>query len=120
MENISNISSKISKPKKCYSPSEKAALIESWQRSDLSYREFCARENLSVSSLYKWIKKTSGKENPLKKDMPKSNKFLPVKVVPGDVFDGVVEIKLVNGIGIKFSEQTSIALIGNLIRELQK
>ena len=44
---------------------------------------------------------------------------MPVKVVPGDVYDGVVEIKLSNGIEIKFSEKTSIALIGNLIRELQ-
>lgn len=104
--------------KKSYSDEEKLAILDSFKQSGLGGQAFCRQANISISTLYKWKKLHSqAKINPDSYDK-KIKKFIPVKVVPGNIFDSVVEIKLANGIEIKFSEQTSIALIGNLVREL--
>lgn len=59
MEIISNVLAKKRRVKKTYSGEEKLAIIDSFKHSGLSGRAFCRRENISVSTLYKWVRLTS-------------------------------------------------------------
>lgn len=76
MEIISNVLAKKRRVKKTYSGEEKLAIIDSFKHSGLSGRAFCRRENISVSTLYKWVRLTSQAQIITETNHKKSKNFI--------------------------------------------
>jgi hypothetical protein len=98
-------------PKKTkYSKEERKHHCESWKKSGLSMREYCNRVGLTISTLCQWIKKMNaiptneinvGSENTL-------HNLRPTKI----------EIILVSGVRVRFSETIHPGKIIKLIQVL--
>lgn len=83
------------------------ALIEAYERSDLSGRDFCRDKGLVPSTFYYWKKK--------KAQMETGSDTGFVTIGPNPVTEGNLELIYPNGIRLRL-EASQFALIGKLLR----
>lgn len=83
------------------------ALVEEYEHSDLSARDFCKDKGLVPSTFYYWKKK--------KAQMETGSSAGFVTIGPNPVTEGNLELIYPNGIRLRL-EASQFALIGKLLR----
>ena len=107
-------------------PDEWLKLIEQYETSGESQKEFCADRELSFSTFQYWLYRRSKKVRAVSGSAPE---FLPVEVVrspapegaamkarPGDA---AIEIALPSGVQVRLSSGVSASFVGELIAALK-
>ena len=107
---------------------ERRVLCEAWKKSGMTKARFCRQNNIGRRTFYAWLKqlRNNGDNADVINDMTTIQadpiKFLKVcNVMPERSFSlepGLIEISLVNGIGLKVA--MSQDNINNFLRELLK
>ncbi len=88
-------------------------LINKWQASGISLKEFCNNHNLSVHIFYYWLRKYKQQHNSL------STGFIPVEVnAVEEPSKTEVQILYPNGVQITLSDQVSTPRIKALINAI--
>lgn len=86
-----------------YTPEDRQTHCNQWRQSGLSMSEYCRRHQLTVSSLSLWLKHS---KNPDKSSPP----------IPPMARTQSLEVRLVNGSWLLFSEITDVDAIVQLVK----
>jgi hypothetical protein len=89
---------------------EQKKLCESWKRSGLTQKEFCAENDIHIKSLWRWLKQKKEKQASVQEAI----KFLPMGNIPLE--KNYLEIILPNGIICKahLSKENIVDFLGRL------
>lgn len=98
--------------KKCYSDIEKRLIVDKFFNSGLSKIDFCKKEKLSTSALYRW-----------QRQFPKSNNnfstFIPIATSEAVAHETLLlQVKLTNGIEFFIPERCSPSYVAKVIKEI--
>jgi hypothetical protein len=108
------------KSNKKYVREQVYALIESWQKSGLTQKQFCARENLSHSTFKYWRKKY--RINQERNTKLSENAFIPIKLAgrhaqsESENYQKSITITYPNGIEIKCPVNIAVRQLEALIK----
>lgn len=102
-------------------PDEWMQLLEKYEQSGLTQKEFAAQENLSLSTLQYWLYKRSKSHSKI--DVNSSPRFLPIEVVASPALkaqaDGeVIEAQLRCGARLRFVVGTDTRYLAELFAAL--
>jgi len=87
-------------------------LIDKFNRSNVSKKQFCRQEGIPISVFYYWQKK-------FKQNGQSSGKgFLPVEVNHKPTIQSSVEISFPNGVVVRLEEGSDIDMIRSLITSI--
>lgn len=92
-------------------PDPRQVHCEDWRRSGLSMSEYCRRAGLGISSLSNWVKKFNGNE-PITSKNNSEKPLIPIKRQE-------MEIILLSGIRLKFTEVGNVSDIMRLLKALE-
>ena len=90
-------------------------LIQSWQVSDLTQKQFCAQQSIAYSAFHYWFKKVRA-EKPL---AGISSGFVPVKIATNEPFGKqrsvLVEVVLTDGRRLNFYQGIDVQFLRDLL-----
>lgn len=120
MSNKINIEPELRKRCRFYSEEEKESYISLWRESKLSKNKFCLQEGLSVSTFWGWIERQLPVTQKSKTSAVIKKNWIPVKLSNASPSQASVAIEIIlpNGIRIKSSQHTSIAMLTTLVQGL--
>lgn len=91
-------------------------LIEAWQTSDLTQKEFCAQQSIAYSGFHYWFKKFREEKLPPPNTSPG---FVPVKVTSGKHSGNkrsvLIELVLPDGRRVNFHEGVDVQFLRALL-----
>ena len=85
---------------------EMRPIIEKWEDSGLTKKEFCEQQGIAPSVFYYWYKKYKTQDNPAG--------FVPIKI-KNNTKAGQLEIHYPNGVKLKLSSDVSPSLLRQYI-----
>jgi hypothetical protein len=95
-------------------------LLKEYEASGLQQKDFCERNNLSLSTLQYWLYRKSKKSKP---ESGSEQRFLPVEVVAypapkarETTGPGWIELELPRGVAIRFVVGTDTRYLGELLK----
>lgn len=90
-------------------------LIEAWQASDLTQKQFCARQSIAYSGFHYWFKKFREE----KSSAGRPSRFVPVKITSNRAMENNstmrIELVLPNGKSVKFYGSVDERLLRSLL-----
>ena len=87
-------------------------LIDKFNRSNVSKKQFCHQEGIPISVFYYWQKKFK------QTDQSSGKGFLPVEVNHKPTIQSSVEISFPNGVVVRLEEDSDIEMIRSLISSI--
>ena len=87
-------------------------LIDKFNRSNVSKKQFCRQEGIPISVFYYWQKKVKQTRKPSDKG------FLPVEVNHKPTIQSSVEISFPNGVVVRLEGGSDIDMIRSLISSI--
>lgn len=102
-------------------PDEWKKLISEFEQSQLTQKEFCAKQDVSMSTFQYWLYKRSKLDS--KFDVNSRTAFLPVEVVASPASktragDGFIEASLRSGLTLRFTVGTEPSYVAELLAAL--
>lgn len=89
-------------------------LVEDWQASGLTKKEFCAQQSIAYSGFHYWVKKfREGKSLPTS-----GSSFIPLKLTSGSLAKhaiGSVEVILPDGRRVNFPSGVDVGFLRELL-----
>jgi hypothetical protein len=92
------------------SPQAWRSLIEEWQASDLTQKEFCTQQSIAYSGFHYWSKKFREE----KSLPPYSSGFIPVNVTPS-ASKALIELVMPDGRRVHFHEGVDVGFLRALL-----
>jgi hypothetical protein len=90
-------------------------LIEAWQTSDLTQKQFCAQQSIAYSGFHYWFKKFREEKSPA----GRPSGFVPVKIASNKAMENNsamrIELALPNGKSVKFYGSVDEQLLRSLL-----
>jgi hypothetical protein len=94
-------------------------VVETWQTSELSIRQFCKKEGLSEPQFYQWRKKLVGCGTQLAiQDDPGQPAFIEVAIPKNN--DVAIELLLTSGNTLRIQPGTDIATLKDMLSALHQ